>query len=72
MNYIRYGEREAPDLGVVLNGNGPQEESQLDRIEANQARILAEIAAIRLALVQPSRRQSTPPRSQRGRGATGS
>jgi transcriptional regulator with XRE-family HTH domain len=70
-DWLMSGEREVPDLSVLMDGDGHQ--SQLDRIEETQARILAEVRAIRLALVQPSRRvQSTPRESRRGRGATGS
>jgi transcriptional regulator with XRE-family HTH domain len=48
MNYIRYGEREAPDLGELLNSNGNGSQSQLDRIEANQQTFIAEAAALRV------------------------
>jgi transcriptional regulator with XRE-family HTH domain len=70
-DWLMSGEREVPDLSVLMNGDGSQ--SQLDRIEEVQQQILAEIAAIRLALVQPSRRvQRTPRESRSGREATGS
>lgn len=48
-------------------------QSQLDRIERNQQKILKEIAAIRLELARPSRRsQSTRRQSRPGSEATGS
>ena len=43
----------------------------LVRIEKNQARILSELAAIRLELVRPSRRGSTQTRSPKGKAANG-
>lgn len=63
-DWIMSGDRaETPDLS-----NGP---SQLDVIEANQERILAELAAIRLALAAPSRRPSQK-QSPARKKATGS
>lgn len=58
------GETEDLSLEVV---------SQLDRIEASQTKILAELRTIRLELARPSRRpRSTQPQSRPGKKATGS
>lgn len=57
---------ETPDLSKG------QAETQMDRIEANQQRILAELAAIRLGLAGPSRRQKPRRQSRPGKEATGS
>jgi ribosome-binding protein aMBF1 (putative translation factor) len=54
-----------------VRGEPPQ--SQLDRIEETQQQILGELAAIRLALAAPSRRQKQPQRQSReGTAASGS
>lgn len=51
MDYIRYGDREAPDLSDLLNSSG---QSQLDRVETELAAIRVEIGtqATQLAEIQ--------------------
>lgn len=60
---------ETPDLAALM---GSASQTQLDRIESNQDRLLAELAAIRLALAAPSRRRQPQQQSQGRKRATGS
>lgn len=44
-DYIRFGEREVPDLTQMLSDGNNELQDQLDRIETNQQQILAELRA---------------------------
>ena len=60
-------------IGDDMEAAPPSLGDQLDRIEANQDRILGELAAIRLALASPTRRKSRSQSPSQGRTkATGS
>jgi transcriptional regulator with XRE-family HTH domain len=66
MDYIRYGDRESPDLTDLLstNGNGP---TQLDRMEAELAAIRVELATQGTQLAEIQRLLV----QRRGTGASG-
>lgn len=75
----RYRKPIADFFGVPIEDFWPELELEdkafkdwMERIEANQDKILGELAAIRLELARPSRRQKPRQQSQRGKEASGS
>lgn len=75
----RYRKPIADFLGVQIEELWPELELEdkvfkdwMERVEAKQDQILAELSAIRLDLARPSRQAQSPGRSRPGREASGS